>query len=57
MLGNDWISSEYGLFVTARVVNGHTLPYLISAVLLTLILACIPATLTYRSSVALRLEG
>ena len=57
MIGNDWISSEYGLFVTAHVVSGHTLPYLISAVLLTLMLACIPATLTYRSSVALRLEG
>jgi len=57
MLGNDWISSEYGLFVTARVVGGHTLPYLISGVMLTLMLACIPATLTYRSSVALRLES
>ncbi|MDO9521345.1 MAG: ABC transporter permease [Pseudohongiella sp.] len=55
MLGNDWISAEYGLFLSANVLNEHTFPYLTAVLVLTAMLACLPAAMTYRRSLALRL--
>jgi putative ABC transport system permease protein len=55
MLGHDWISAQYGLFLSANVLSGHTFLYLLAVILLAALLACVPGAMTYRRSLALRL--
>jgi len=56
-LSANWISASYGLFVSTQVLTPEILPYLGAALLLSFLLAGLPATLAYRRSLAIRLSS
>jgi len=56
-LSANWISASYGVFVSTQVLTPQILPYLGAALLLSFLLAGLPATLAYRRSLAIRLSS
>ncbi|MBC54500.1 MAG: peptide ABC transporter permease [Gammaproteobacteria bacterium] len=52
----DMISQQFGIFVSAQVLQTGTLPYLAAILLLTVVLATIPAARAYRQSSAMKLN-
>ncbi|ALO45397.1 ABC transporter permease [Pseudohongiella spirulinae] len=52
----DMISRQFGIFVSAQVLQAATLPYLTGMLLMTVILATIPAARAYRQSSIIKIN-
>lgn len=56
-LAASTISRHFGVFISAQVLQAGAIPYLAGMLVLTVVLALIPATLVYRRSTRLSING
>ncbi len=50
-VASGWLASEYGLFISANVLNGHSMMVIGAVVIATLVTSLLPAIDAYRSAI------